>query len=1197
LSPRIFISYARKDGARFAADLREKLLRQQLSVWQDIIALEGGRDWWSQIEEAIRSKALEHIVLVVTPAGLESAVMRREIRLARQEGKTVSPIRGPGLVDLNKLPRWLGQLYDLNLPEHLNKLFGVLALPSRQNRVPMMAPEAPADFVERPVQFGALKQELLDAKGDAVAISTALKGGGGFGKTTLAKALAHDPDIQDAYFDGILWTVLGERPGNVLSSVSDLIVILTGDRPGVETIHSAAAKLGEALGDRRILLIVDDVWREQDLRPFLQGGPRTTRLITTRIDNVLPACTKRQPVDAMSDEEALKLLAWELPLDQTWGRSLDLSKLAKRLGEWPLLLKLVNGFLRDRVLKSRQALSEALVGVNKRLDNRGVVVFDARDPADRSKAVSDTVGASLELLDGDQCARFGELGIFPEDIDVPLGVVSRLWAETGSLDEFETEDLLVTLYGLSLLLSLDLDRRTFRLHDILRHFLRDQAGAEQLVAQNKRLLRATDNSGKPRVTDALSQRYFYLHLPDHLAAANERDRLDQLILDPGWLKAKLAATGSPQALINDYDRYSADEFQTFIGRTLRLSAGICARDHRQLIPQLLGRLIACEGVVAKHFLDMARHHLSRPAIVTERASLTPPGAETTRLEGHSHWVSALCALPDGRLASGSGDNTIRLWDLTTGTEAARLEGHSRSVNTLCALPDGRLASGSDDNTIRLWNLTTGAETARLEGHEHWVMALCALPDGRLASGSADKTIRVWDLTTGAETARLQGHSNWVWALCVLPDGRLASGSKDGTIRLWDLTTGVEAARLQGHSGSVIALCALPDGRLASSGSDRTIRLWDLTTGAETARLQGHSDWVKALGVLPDGRLASSSDDNTIRLWDLTTSAETARLEGHSNSVWTLCALPDGRLASGSGDNTIRLWDPTTGAKTARLEGHSKKVDALCVLPDGRLASGSGDNTIRLWDLTTSASTARLEGHSKKVNALCVLPDGRLASGSADRTIRLWTPETGAESARLAGREHWVTALCALPDGRLASGYNDSTVRLWNLTTGAETARLEGHEHWVMALCALPDGRLASGSADKTIRLWDLRTGAEIARVEDHSNWVMALCALPDGRLASASADSTIRLWNLTTGAETARLEGHSGRVRALCVLPDGRLVSGSDDHTIRLWDLTTGAEIARLEIDAPVRCLITLSNIRFVAGDALGRLHWLEVAN
>src|SRR6516165_2175733 len=112
-SARIFISYSRKDGAEFAAKLRKQLERENLSVWQDLITLEGGRDWWSQIEEALRSKTLQHFVLVVTPAALASPVVRREIRLARQEGKTVSPIKGPGLGELGSLPRWLGQVYDL----------------------------------------------------------------------------------------------------------------------------------------------------------------------------------------------------------------------------------------------------------------------------------------------------------------------------------------------------------------------------------------------------------------------------------------------------------------------------------------------------------------------------------------------------------------------------------------------------------------------------------------------------------------------------------------------------------------------------------------------------------------------------------------------------------------------------------------------------------------------------------------------------------------------------------------------------------------------------------------------------------------------------------------------------------------------------------------------------------------------------
>jgi WD40 repeat protein len=81
------------------------------------------------------------------------------------------------------------------------------------------------------------------------------------------------------------------------------------------------------------------------------------------------------------------------------------------------------------------------------------------------------------------------------------------------------------------------------------------------------------------------------------------------------------------------------------------------------------------------------------------------------------------------------------------------------------------------------------------------------------------------------------------------------------------------------------------------------------------------------------------------------------------------------------------------------------------------------------------------------------------------------------------------------------------------------------------------------------------------------------------------------------GAETARLERHSGRIVALCVLPDGRLASGSWDNTIRLWDPNSGAETAHLETDARINCLTALPAAHLIAGDTLGRLHWLEVVD
>jgi WD40 repeat protein len=276
-----------------------------------------------------------------------------------------------------------------------------------------------------------------------------------------------------------------------------------------------------------------------------------------------------------------------------------------------------------------------------------------------------------------------------------------------------------------------------------------------------------------------------------------------------------------------------------------------------------------------------------------------------------------------------------------------------------------------------------------------------------------------------------------------------------------------------------------------------------------------------------------------------------------------------------------------------------------VLPEGRIASAGTDGTVRLWDLASGAQIARLAGHNGAVMALAALPDGRLASGSRDRTVRLWDPVRGAETTRFDG--HYNGLLAVLRDGRLASKDSDDTIRLWDPTWGGETERLDGHYNGVLAV--LPDGRLASRSSDGTIHLWDSTRGAEIARLAGHYPWVGILVVLPGGRLAFGGADGTVWLWEVrdieqlvldlagdpARGAETVRLEGHGDQVRALAAQRDGRLASAGDDRTIRLWDLARGVEIARLEVDGAVTCLAALPDCRLVAGDALGRLHWLEI--
>lgn len=117
---------------------------------------------------------------------------------------------------------------------------------------PFMAPDVPGDFVPRPNEFERLVGYLLDREGEeAVALTAALRGAGGYGKTTLAAAVCHDPRVRAAYPEGILWITLGEKPKNLAGLVEDLVYALVGQRPGFVDLNAAAASLAESLGERR----------------------------------------------------------------------------------------------------------------------------------------------------------------------------------------------------------------------------------------------------------------------------------------------------------------------------------------------------------------------------------------------------------------------------------------------------------------------------------------------------------------------------------------------------------------------------------------------------------------------------------------------------------------------------------------------------------------------------------------------------------------------------------------------------------------------------------------------------------------------------------------------------------------------------------------------------------------------------------
>merc|ERR1719223_1475205 len=229
----------------------------------------------------------------------------------------------------------------------------------------------------------------------------------------------------------------------------------------------------------------------------------------------------------------------------------------------------------------------------------------------------------------------------------------------------------------------------------------------------------------------------------------------------------------------------------------------------------------------------------------------------------------------------------------------------------------RLASGSADARVHLWDLTESQPLSVLEGHEDRINRVVFHPMGEhIVTTSHDNSWRLWDIATSSELLLQEGHSRPTYAASMHPDGSMVCTSDlGGIVRVWDLRSGKCVMPLAGHGKQVLSVDFHPKGvQLATAADDHSVRIWDLRRRRCVHNLLAHNKLISEVSFdKGEGRLMlSASYDGTVKIWSTTDWRVVKVLVGHEGRVMGADHMPAGinghhYIGSVAFDRTLKFW--------------------------------------------------------------------------------------------------------------------------------------------------------------------------------------------------------------------------------------------------------------------------------------------------
>jgi len=923
-------------------------------------------------------------------------------------------------------------------------------------------------------------------------------GMGGSGKTLTCLLVAHkvslESDGQLRFPDGVHWTQLSRHFGlaDVRAQLCLLATTLSGEMVEAIDLELAIKRLKAVVKDKACLVILDDVWHEPRVAPFVRAlahSERSSLLLSSRRVDIINACGRGRNVLCVEvgerhgpDAESVLLTHAERGGVPAQDKTVERVRRAVELcGGMPLALavfgSLVRGYARKGPHEGGWAAALDQVG-----SCQGSLLTQSSGVDLEYGCLSDCLRASYTALGEDDDDRplriqnFRALCVVRSKEQLPWPALAALWnAETRAAVAVIARDFharsLVSLRGLGPGETLSLS-----LHDLVIDFLAgvfaiDSAGQAachsflvERYCQRNGIAAAGEKVSLGRTRVALRplwllppDGYVERALPRLLVAAGAADELDLLLLDMRFIASRVKVAGGHCGLYRSDCRHAVGV--AVLGDVAAVVEGAVVTTGRPLSTRLqqaawevaarFGSLLADSAAEADvpaltYLCESARAYLFSPSVELLGPSRLPVPQER-RVLPVSECVYHLCA---GFKESGG------LFVVT-----------AHSVNTVPTI-------------LNVWDEESEAGVTAMEGHVGVVECLAVVGGGasgtpQLVISGAGCALRVWDTEHWSCVAVLEGHIEAVCCVTMLgacgsdTPARLVSGSRDGTVRVWDTEcwSSGSVIVLEGHTEVVTCLAVVNNGQcgsrvlVASGSTDKTVRVWDLNDGKCVAVLEGHAGEVTSVvAVGGDGsgtpvRVVSGSVDGTLRVWSdperwscvAVLACDTLSVDHVAVVRSGVCNEPTWIVSAsessyyGKGD-VLRVWDIKDWSCVALLEGHTGPITCLSVVDDDefaspRVVSGSRDKTVRVWDVAAKSCVSVLEGHIDQVTCLSVA-SGRscgkpalVVSSAAYDKVRVWN--LAGRSTRVASspRKIGIRSMTPMGDG----GRDGAAVQLMSVS--------------------------------------------------------------------------------------------------------------------------------------------------------------------